>query len=237
MREERKRFKKIMKSLRNLGGWGPKTWRNEEIGPTVSRPRDGVAKMGLRGHNKHLRIKQHRIAKLCRTKLLKRRDLLWEWKMTKWKRKEHTKRDNKLKLRIAVLNVKGINEPAKRWIIEEWAANKRIDFMILVETQHAHSAQEGGTNKKDGDDMLIESQWKWYFRMGVDPRTHDEISRKCSLGSKLSAGERNQAREHAGVACLSNKSLWDKVQDVQPVDGRIMKCKLNMSREINITIA
>ena len=95
MREERKRFKKIRKSLRNLGGRGPKTWRNEEIGPTMSRPRDGVAKMGLRGHHKHLRIKQHRMAKLCRTKLLKRKDLLWKWKITKWKRKEHTKRDNK----------------------------------------------------------------------------------------------------------------------------------------------
>ena len=32
---------------------------------------------------------------------------------------------------------------------------------------------------------------------------------------------------------MINKSLWDKVQDVQAIDGR----KLNMSRKINITIA
>ena len=140
-----------------------------------------------------------------------------------------------LRFRMAVLNVKGINQPAKRRIIEEWAEHKGVGIMLLTETQHAHSSQEG-TDRIECE-RVIEQHWKWYFGTGVDAHMHDDISKKRKMGMKPTIEERSRAKEHAGVACVINKSLWSKIKDVRPMGGRAMTCKLRMSRNINIVVA
>ena len=219
---------------------GAQSWRTVEIRPTVARPRGGAAKMGLRGRHQHPHNTEHKPIKLKRGKLLKRRALLWKWKTLKSRKKSlcetNEEPNKKLKLRMAVINVKGINEPAKRRVIEEWASRKKVDLVILTETQHAHCSQEGGCDRLE-DEVMIESKWKWYFSTSVDPKAHEESEKKRKSGKHVTMEDRNRTREHAGVACLLNKSLWSKVKDVQPIDGRIMKCKLRMSRKVNITIA
>ena len=79
--------------------------------------------------------------------MVRRRELLWKWKKLKMKnqkKKMGARGENQmLRFRMAVLNVKGINQAAKRRIIEEWAEHKGVDIILLTETQHAHSSQEG----------------------------------------------------------------------------------------------
>ena len=89
------------------------------------------------------------------------------------------------KLRIAVLNCRGMNEVRKRRKIEHWAEEKRIDVILLCETQYAHCALEGGGQYEDLDGLITHRQWKWYFSTGVNPKVHESIDKQKKAGERI----------------------------------------------------
>ena len=69
---------------------------------------------------------------------------------TKTQTKEKWQRES---IRIARINIRGINSTYKRQRVERWAEQKSIKILVLTETQHPYSTREGGRGKTHQKDM------------------------------------------------------------------------------------
>ena len=55
-------------------------------------------------------------------------------------------------LHIAEINIRGVNAPAKRLILEQFRNNHKLDIICLAETKHPHTSQEGNNVQTIGDE-------------------------------------------------------------------------------------
>ena len=98
--------------------------------------------------------------------------------------------------------------------------------MCVSETRACNRGTEGGENKLIGDEEWG-GDWKWFFTTGVDKHLLDEKHKLQMNGKSISPEMRIQTTEYAGCATIIHKRLWHLIADVRPINGRIMKTKLD----------
>ena len=56
--------------------------------------------------------------------------------------------------------------------IEAWALKQDIKILVVQETKHAHSSQEGGRELINWDNVTRSGYYKWFFSSSIDPKHH-----------------------------------------------------------------
>ena len=141
-------------------------------------------------------------------------------------------------IRVATVNAEGINEADsfKRRELEEYATENNIDIMLLQETNHPHSGEEGGREKLDWENKKVGGQYKWYFSSGIDPQDVDKW-KKARSSNKKSDALFKKAREIAGVAAMVSKRMQTYLVTADPEGSRLMRIRLKMKKRLDILIA
>ena len=128
---------------------------------------------------------------------------------------------------VATVNVRGINEPAKRIQIEEWATKMRIKVLALTETHHSHNSLEGSPTMWAETGRAARGSYHWSASTSVDPVRRDKIEGKKMEGGAIKWEEWLSIRENAGVAIMLHEDVWQQLADVSPLGGRPMTAHLN----------
>ena len=68
-----------------------------------------------------------------------------------------------------VYNLQGIDCPYKRKEIEEYAEERSISLGLFLETQHAHSSEEGGAERLSTVGQTVRGKYKWFYSSGIKP--------------------------------------------------------------------
>ena len=74
--------------------------------------------------------------------------------------------------------------PQQKYEVEQWAKRKGVDILCLTETKQAHTSEEGH-EEVDVADEKFKGDFKWFFSTGVDPKTHESITKLKAAGKKV----------------------------------------------------
>ena len=136
-----------------------------------------------------------------------------KWKKVVGANKYHTVKTNTngSGLCIATINVRGINNPVKRYEVERWAKWARVDVLCITETKHAHTSEEGNEDSYVEETEQIRGGFKWFFSTSVSPKTHETIKKHKESGKKVAPELRVRATETRGVGVLISNEWVDKI--------------------------
>ena len=122
--------------------------------------------------------------------------------------------------------MRGINKAGKRQLIERWAKKEQLDIICVSETRACNRGMEGGGSKLIGEEEWG-TDWKWYFTTSVDMKQLEEKAKMQKAGKQICPEVRNKTTEYAGCATIIHRRLWHLIDDVRPINGRIMKTTLS----------
>ena len=108
---------------------------------------------------------------------------------------------------MAHLNCRGINEVEKRNIIEAWAIKKKVKIITITETQHPHTSQEGGKEKRKPTRVKRGGKYKWYFSSGIDPTKKHAALEEANKTKKKNKNPKSNSSTLGVFKTLSNKLL------------------------------
>ena len=143
-------------------------------------------------------------------------------------------------IRIMVFNPTGVTGLHKRRDIEDYAEQRSIMIAALTETQHSHTAEEGGSQRTTPEGELVGGKYKWYHGSGIDPKIHEELQQIRKNGKKGSKARKKEliekAREHGGTAVMLHKNIWNHLERIETVGSRLMKCRLKFKKKLDVII-
>ena len=95
--------------------------------------------------------------------------------------------------KIATLNVQGLNEITKRQTMEKWAAENKIDLVMVQETRINDSSKEE------------KPKHIWFFSTSTKYKDKEQVEKKRAGGGRATRAEWKQALEYRGVGALTAK--------------------------------
>ena len=108
-------------------------------------------------------------------------------------------------LHIAEINIRGVNAPAKRLILELFGNNHKLDIICLAETKHPHTSQEGDNVQTIGDED-VKGNYTYYFSTSVYPKHIDQSNKYKKKGGKAHPIGSAQ-RLHRAHRCGTDESM------------------------------
>ena len=75
-------------------------------------------------------------------------------------------------------------------------------------------------------DEVWGADWRWYFSNGIDMKLLEEKCKLKKAGAAINPEMSAQTTERAGCAIIIHRRLWNVINDVRPINGRLMKAEL-----------
>ena len=146
----------------------------------------------------------------------------------------------KLKLKVASINVRGINEQWKREALIRWLVKKGIDILALQETKVKHSSKETHTYTDEHGETHNHTLYfsssptvvskktpnpKAKTKPKAKPKSQPKAQAKVKATAKASS-EDTYTVEHHGVGFIISPNLRPFVEDVVPHNSRFIELSL-----------
>ena len=120
------------------------------------------------------------------------------------------------------MNVQGLNEITKRQSIDEWAPQRQIDVVMVQETRINNTAKEE------------KQKQMWFFSTSTDFKDVKQVEKKRAAGGRATRAEWKQALENHGVGALVTNKLVKDIEEVEPVNGRLMKVVMDSTPRLHV---
>ena len=101
-------------------------------------------------------------------------------------------------MKVATLNVQGINIIGKRQEIETWMEQKQIDLLCVPETKINCNATEKG------------NVYRCYFSSGIKDSDRDKANKLRNCNKKIPMQIQEKFREHSGVGFVCG-TKWTNI--------------------------
>ena len=131
----------------------------------------------------------------------------------------------KQEIKIATLNVQGLNEISKRQEIEKWCEDNSIDILVATETKINTNATE------------TRGIYQWFFATGVNHKDREIVEAKRAKNLRPTPAEWRKAAEHHGVAIMVKRKLTTDIEAIEPLNGRILKMQFKTTPKLNVVAA
>jgi exonuclease III len=125
------------------------------------------------------------------------------------------------KFKMATLNVRGLIKEGKRQQLERWAQKRNLKIVLLQETHINHNStiNSKNINQETSD---AGGDWHWFYSSSVLPKDREIVEKLKKNNRRPTVKQASKAREYGGVGCMIHNSIRHLIEDVKPVNGRLM---------------
>jgi len=138
---------------------------------------------------------------------------------------QHKWNPGKKPMKLASINVRGLNDITKRQHITKWAEDNEVDILCMQETKiNANTKENWGT-------------YEAYFSTDIDAKTRDQAETKRHQGHKITRAEWQAIAEHHGVGIAINKKLIPHLLEIKAHSGRLIEAVFLNTTNVRIVSA